>query len=245
MRNIIVTTAATLLIAGQAVAADATHTTSKKELIGFGSGAVIGAVAGGPFGFVIGAAVGSVLGDSMHNSDEKIDGLTKALSVSRSELSSLETEVRTLERDKASLDKQLVRVNALARPELLELMAAGISMDLLFRTDESVLSDSTRERISTLAATLGSMDDVRIALDGYADERGDDDYNLSLSGKRVDYVREQLVKAGIPEHRITTQAHGEAATADGTLDSFALQRRVTLTLKLADPTSVVALTSGD
>ena len=185
MRKIIIASAASLLVAGPALAAEPGHTASKEELIGVGSGAVIGAAAGGPIGFIVGAAIGGVLGDSMHRKGEDIDQLNVALSNSRSELSTLKTQVRSLESENAKLDRQVVRLNDLARPELLELMAAGISMDLLFRTDESVLTESTEQRIASLASTLKSMEDVQIVLDGYADERGDADYNLALSGKRV------------------------------------------------------------
>ena len=74
------------------------------------------------------------------------------------------------------------------------------------------------------------MPDIHVRLDGFADERGAADYNLTLSEKRVEFVREQLVAAGIDESRIRTVAHGESAAQDDTADSFALERRVSLTL---------------
>jgi len=45
-------------------------------------------------------------------------------------------------------------------------------------------------------------------------------------------VREQLVAAGVAPARITTAAHGESPAVDESVDSLALERRVSLTLSL-------------
>jgi outer membrane protein OmpA-like peptidoglycan-associated protein len=78
------------------------------------------------------------------------------------------------------------------------------------------------------------MPDIYIRLDGFADERGDADYNQVLSQKRVDYVREQLISAGVESSRISVAAHGEAPAQDDTPDSYALERRVSLHLFIDD-----------
>jgi outer membrane protein OmpA-like peptidoglycan-associated protein len=110
-------------------------------------------------------------------------------------------------------------------------------MDLLFRTDEHVLSDSTGARLEQLALTLAANPDIQIQLDGYADERGDESYNQELSARRVAHVRDVLVSAGIPAGRISVDAHGESAAAEQNADSFALERRVSLTLYVGDTPS--------
>ena len=127
-----------------------------------------------------------------------------------------------------------------SRPELVNLLEAGISMDLLFRTDEHVLAKTTRTRLSELAAAIAAMPDLRVRLDGFADERGDETYNQSLSEKRVDFIRERLVAAGVDASRIVSRAHGETVAEDPTPDSLALERRVSLTLFIADSPSLAA-----
>ena len=116
-------------------------------------------------------------------------------------------------------------------------------MDLLFRTDEAVLSDGTGDRLAQLAGTLANMPDIHIHLDGFADERGDEDYNLALSERRVQYIRDQLVAAGIDPDRINVTAHGESVATDATLDSYALERRVSVTLFIDDTQAVAATPS--
>ena len=206
---------------------------SKEENIGVGSGAVIGAVAGGPVGFIVGAAIGAKIGETMHRKSEQIDSLQGSLDDSR-------VETQRLAGDVSELSRELEKLQHVARPELVSLLQAGIDMDLLFRTDEHVLIGSTGDRLQQLAITLAGMQDVRIQLDGFADERGAADYNQALSEKRVDFVRDLFVAAGVHPTRIDTSAHGESIAADATVDSFALERRVSVKLFIDNSSSLAA-----
>ena len=207
---------------------------SKEEKIGVGSGAIIGAIAGGPVGFVIGAAFGAKIGDTMHNKNESIDGLSTSLDDSQSDLHSLNSSYD-------SVSAELDHLQQVARPELVSMLQAGIAMDLLFRTDEHVLADTTGNRLASLAGKLASMSDIKVRLDGFADERGDETYNYNLSAQRVEFVRDQLVAAGVHPSRIQISAHGEAPAQDTSVDSYALERRVSLTLFIDDAQSFAQL----
>lgn len=243
MRNLIWTiTATSLALAGLATTAPAAfaESASKKETIGVGSGAVIGAVAGGPVGFIIGAAIGAKLGDSMHRQDSEIENLSSSLNESRDTIDELEYDVRTLATDFESVTSELEQVERVSRPELLSLMQAGIAMDVLFRTDEHVLADTTGGRLNELAQKLAAMPDIQVQLDGFADERGASDYNLALSEKRVQFVRDQFLAAGIDAARISYSAHGEAPAQDESVDSFALERRVSVKLFIDDSPAFAA-----
>lgn len=227
-----------LIISGLMAPAANAASASKKETIGVGTGGVIGAVAGGPVGFIIGAAIGAKLGDTLYQKDREIVSLATTLDQSRDTIENLEANVDGLKSDVEIVARQLEDARRVSRPELVSLLQAGIAMDLLFRTDEHVLTDTTGSRLNQLAQTLASMPDIRIQLDGYADERGASDYNLALSQKRVEFVQDLLLSAGIDEARIHTNAHGEAPAQDESIDSLALERRVSLTLRIDDTTSV-------
>lgn len=231
MRNLV----AILLIVAVATSSPAiAGSASKEENVGVGSGLIIGALAGGPVGAIIGAAIGAKVGDTMHNKASTIDTLSGSLEASRGELAILESDVDTL-------SAELARFEKIDRPQLINLMQAGIAMDLLFRTDEFVLADTTGGRLAELAGAVAQMKDIRVQLDGFADERGDSDYNLELSAKRVDFVREQLVAAGIDPSHIRVSAHGEAPAQDDSVDSYALERRVSLKIFIdADSSQSVA-----
>jgi outer membrane protein OmpA-like peptidoglycan-associated protein len=232
MRTAIIATvtAVSVLLSVPATAAEKSH---RNQNIGVSSGAVIGAIAAGPIGAIVGATIGAKVGDEFDNKNVEIASLESDVDRSNS-------KVARIERDMDKLGSELDRLNDLARPELLDLMQAGIEMDLLFRTDEAVVADTTGVRLATLAGTLARMDDVRIQLDGFADERGDESYNKSLSERRVQFIRDQFVAAGVHPGRISTTAHGESVAQDDSPDSFALERRVSVRLFIDDSPSLAA-----
>ncbi len=238
MRKTISAITALSLITMVPVAAQAAA--SKEEKIGVGAGAVVGAVAGGPVGLIVGAAIGAGIGDNMHQKSDEIDSLSAELAASRSEVVRLERDIDRMDRNLDALSAKLQQMQRYSSPEMASLLQAGIAMDLLFRTDEAVLSDTTGSRLNELATTLAAMPGIQVQLDGFADERGDEQYNHELSRQRVDFIRDQLVTAGVDASRITAAAHGESPAQDDTVDSYALERRVSLKLYTDDVTSVAA-----
>jgi outer membrane protein OmpA-like peptidoglycan-associated protein len=218
----------------------AANEASKQETAGVGLGATVGAIAGGPVGLIVGAAIGAKIGDQFHQKDVEVLRLDSSLKSSQSRVSELEGNVDSLNAGIDRLNGDLRRMHASARPELLSLLQAGIEMDLLFRTDEHVLPDATRAKLAQLSASLASMPDVHVQLDGFADERGDRAYNEKLSVQRAEFVRQVLEDNGIAAERIGLTAHGESPATDDSADSYALERRVSLTLFVQDPPSLAA-----
>lgn len=206
---------------------------SKEEGVGIGTGAVIGALAGGPVGMVFGAAIGAKIGDSMHKKSDRIETLQGSLQ--NSQRSSAELQISIDE-----LSIEIEQLQNVARPELVSLMQAGIDMDLLFRTDEFALTDTTGDRLSQMAASLVNMPSVKIQLDGFADERGDATYNHELSEKRVEFIRNLFINSGIHPSRISSTAHGESVAQNPDVDSYALERRVSVKLFIDNTQSVAA-----
>ena len=236
MRSIIVVTAmAGCLAAGAALAETRT---SKPEAVGVGVGATVGALAGGPIGFVVGAAIGAKIGDEFQQKERQLDEMDSELHVARGQAAELERTVRNLHASLESERDAMQQLRAGAPPDITELLRDGLAIDLLFRTAEDELTTETQRRIGELAGTLAAMPGIRLHLDGYADERGDAAYNPGLSERRAQHVRDLLAGHGVPESRITFVAHGEAVAADGRPDSYALERRVSMTLLLDDAQAV-------
>ncbi|MDE0789179.1 MAG: DUF456 family protein [Woeseiaceae bacterium] len=206
---------------------------SKEENVGIGTGAVIGALAGGPVGFIIGAVLGAKIGDTLYNKSEEIETLEGSLQNSR-------RSALVLESDMTKLNSEIEHLQSVARPELVSLMQAGIDMDLLFRTDEFALTELTGDRLMQMAGTLAAMSGVRIQLDGFADERGDSKYNLELSERRVECVRNMFISAGVHPTRISSSAHGESVAQNPDVDSYALERRVSVKLFIDNVQSLAA-----
>ena len=230
MRYTTTITLATILALGSQTASAAA---SKEENISVGSGAVIGVLAGGPVGLIIGAAIGAKVGETIHEKSDQIE-------TSQVSLDDKERSVLILERNVDKLSGEVASLQTIARPELVSLMQAGIDMDLLFRTDEFALTDTTGDRLAEMAGTLANMTDVRIQLDGFADERGDEIYNHELSERRVEFVRNLFINAGVHPTRISTSAHGESVAQNPDVDSYALERRVSVKLFIDGTQSVAA-----
>ena len=233
MRNSKIIGTATLITILALTAQTASADASKKESIGVASGAVVGALAGGPVGLIIGAAIGAKLGDTANSKSERIESLQDSLQASQRSGADLANGID-------ELSAEVEQLQGLANPELVSLMQAGIDMDLLFRTDEYALTDTTGDRLSQMAATLAGMPGVRIQLDGFADERGDAAYNHKLSEKRVEFVRNLFVASGVHPTRISTSAHGEAVAQAPDADSYALERRVSVKLFIDNAESLAS-----
>ena len=191
-------------------------------------------------GLIIGAAIGAGIGDNMEQKTEEIETLSAELAASRSEVVRLERDIDRMDRNLDTLSAELQQMQRYSSPETVGLLESGIVTDLLFRTGEAVLADTTGSRLHELATTLAAMPGIQVQLDGFADERGDEQYNQALSEQRVEFIRGQLEAAGVDASRITATAHGESPAQDDTVDSYALERRVSLKLYTDEVTSVAA-----
>lgn len=238
MRNILWTVTVLALVA--AAPAASAKEASREETIGVGVGGLLGAIAGGPVGFIIGAGIGAKIGDEIDNRNDEIDSLNVSLDESETTVVELERDLEAVTADFNEAAGELEHMQRLAQPELIAMMQTGVNVDLLFRTDEDVLSDSMGTRLWSLAQSLATNPNIHVRLDGFADERGDVEYNQRLSERRVEFVRDQLIAAGVDESRISYTAHGEVTAQDETIDSFALERRVSLRFYIDGATSVAA-----
>jgi peptidoglycan-associated lipoprotein len=81
--------------------------------------------------------------------------------------------------------------------------------DILFDYDKSNVRASERDKVNEIVGHARQNPSVNFRLDGHADPRGNDKYNLALSDRRVKAVRDALVAGGVAAGRISTGAFGE------------------------------------
>lgn len=100
--------------------------------------------------------------------------------------------------------------------------------DVLFAYDRAEVQGDEAAKIAQIAQYVKQTDGVVVMLDGHADPRGTDKYNLDLSRRRVIAVREALVKEGVPPDRIATNASGlrRPKCTEKTEECFQADRRV-------------------
>ena len=82
--------------------------------------------------------------------------------------------------------------------------------DALFDFDKATLRPDGRARLDDLVSKLAGVSLEVIIAVGYTDRIGSDAYNLKLSQKRAQAVKDYLVGKGIEPNRVYTEGKGEA-----------------------------------
>jgi len=102
--------------------------------------------------------------------------------------------------------------------------------DVNFDFDKATLKPSADEKIDKAVAHVIKMSGDQFELKGYTDSIGSDAYNLKLSQRRAEAVRNAMIKKGAPADRITAKGYGEAspAASNSTKAGRAENRRVEL-----------------
>jgi OOP family OmpA-OmpF porin len=86
----------------------------------------------------------------------------------------------------------------------------SFSADALFAFDKAVLKPEGKVMLDGLVVDLKSVNYDVIALTGHADRFGSDAYNMKLSVRRVNSVKEYLATKGIPVAKMTAEGKGES-----------------------------------
>jgi outer membrane protein OmpA-like peptidoglycan-associated protein len=81
--------------------------------------------------------------------------------------------------------------------------------DVLFEFNEYKLTPTAREKLSKLAGILVSYQGLCPHLEGYTDSVGGDQYNLQLSRKRAEAVRDYLISQGVTATNLTAEGLGK------------------------------------
>jgi peptidoglycan-associated lipoprotein len=81
--------------------------------------------------------------------------------------------------------------------------------DVFFDYDKANLRSDAQSVLPRDAAYLSSHPNVKVLIGGYCDERGSNEYNISLGQDRADSVKEALVSAGIPASRLRVVSFGK------------------------------------
>lgn len=97
-----------------------------------------------------------------------------------------------------------------------------------FSFNEATVQPSDAETIAQVAEYVRQNPGLVVELEGYTDPRGTQAYNLRLSERRVNAVREALVAAGVPRENIAAGAYGKLGPLCGekTEACFSQNRRV-------------------
>lgn len=86
---------------------------------------------------------------------------------------------------------------------------------VFFDFDAATLSAEGKASLDANAAIMSEYSDIKLEIQGHADERGTTDYNLALGQKRADAVVQYLLARGISSSRVKSVSYGEERPLDG------------------------------
>ena len=81
--------------------------------------------------------------------------------------------------------------------------------DVFFALDSTELTTEARGALAKDVDWMKKWTSTKVMVEGHADSRGTNEYNLALGERRADAVRNYLVSLGIPADRMTIVSKGE------------------------------------
>ncbi|GBC61284.1 hypothetical protein DENIS_2244 [Desulfonema ishimotonii] len=188
--------------------------TGKGTTYGAGIGAATGALAGQLIGgntkstligTAVGAAAGAALGGGVgHMMDKQEQEYQQALAAS---------EAASVRREG-------------------NLLAIVLKGDVSFSTNSATVKPGLMSEIDRIAQVMVQYPQTRIRVEGHTDSTGKEDYNLQLSQRRADSVKDLLIQRGVNAASITSIGYGEGqpvasnATAEGRMRNRRVEIKV-------------------
>ncbi len=96
--------------------------------------------------------------------------------------------------------------------------------DVLFESGKAALLPGSKRAIDKLVEFLKDNPDRKVLVEGHTDDVGSATYNIDLSLRRAQSVKEALVEKGIDEDRITALGYGEIYPVVSNADAAGRQR---------------------
>ncbi len=112
--------------------------------------------------------------------------------------------------------------------------------DVLFHFNDFTLTPEAREKLAKIAGILVAYGGVCPRLEGYTDNVGSDEYNLQLSRKRADAVRDYLISQGVPPASLT--AAGLGSTNPTAPNATAAGRERNRRVEMLIPGDIIGIT---
>jgi peptidoglycan-associated lipoprotein len=107
--------------------------------------------------------------------------------------------------------KPLTEEELFAKKTLDQLNAEMPLTDVMFDYDMSAIRDDQRALLQKNADWMRKWTTTRVTIEGHADARGTNEYNLALGERRGNAVKDYMASLGIAANRMTVISKGEEA----------------------------------
>ncbi|MCY4442077.1 MAG: peptidoglycan-associated lipoprotein Pal [Deltaproteobacteria bacterium] len=117
--------------------------------------------------------------------------------------------------------------------------AEGVLADVYFAFDRSELEAEARDLLQRNSDWIKQNPEVSIEIEGHADNRGTNEYNLALGARRAQAVKDYLVTLGNAPDRLSTISYGEELPVCGvdTEECWHKNRRAHFVVRAQKPAS--------
>ncbi len=131
---------------------------------------------------------------------------------------SSEADMAKRELEKVKQEAQQAKAEALQMAAQMDELKAeqsdrGIVLtlqDIVFGFDSAELQPGGERTVDRIAEYLNEYPKRKLTVEGFTDSVGNEDYNMKLSKKRADAIRNALVDQGVESTRIKTEGLGES-----------------------------------
>lgn len=115
----------------------------------------------------------------------------------------------------------------------------GPLKDVYFDYDRSNIRGDSRSILQANSNWLKKYPSAKVEIEGHADERGTNEYNLALGARRAQSVRDYLVTLGNSPGRLSTISYGEELQVcrDRSEQCYQMNRRAHFVILAGKPTS--------
>ena len=98
---------------------------------------------------------------------------------------------------------------------------------IYFAFDQSTLSAEGKATADAIGQLMKEAPEITVRIEGHADERGTNEYNLALGERRAQAVQQYLSSYGVDASRVSVLSYGEEkpATEGGDESSWSKNRR--------------------
>jgi len=192
--------------------------TEKGAIYGGAGGAAAGALVGQAIshdtkGTLIGAAIGAALG-----------GLGGA------------GVGRMMDNQEKEMRKALAASEAAAVAREGNLLAVTFKGDVTFDTNSAALRPGLYSEINRVAGILNQYPNTFVRVEGHTDSRGSNEYNMDLSIRRANAVKNLLLQRGVADGRIDVVGFGETTPVATNDTEAGRQRNRRVEIKIAPQT---------
>ena len=82
------------------------------------------------------------------------------------------------------------------------------NVSVFFEFDSATLTKDAQDKLSNVATILSQHPELKVRIEGNADERGSEQYNLALGQRRADAAKKYLDNLGVQPAQITSISFG-------------------------------------